>query len=266
MEQLVGRSRRPDHVVLDLPPRHRLEDRLAGPAVAPAAPLDQQATLGVRVERRAPCPAARSRSSRRATARRGRARRPRPRPPAPRAPPSPPPPRTRRRPGSSARSGRPARVRRRAVLAGLRRRRRGRGRPHPQRVDHSTADGVLQASYGARPWPGRAHDRLRSSPSPATWGATSFARGRGVSRAPRSTDNRIAHGQIAQQGQPKCHHPGGRAARRSGARPPQSCTRGASGSGRSPARCPQVRARLRCHQLRRAGRVAPARISPSCPG
>ena len=50
VEELVRRSRRPDHVVLDLPPRHRLEDLIRGPAVAPAAPLDQQPSLGMRVK------------------------------------------------------------------------------------------------------------------------------------------------------------------------------------------------------------------------
>jgi hypothetical protein len=50
VEQLVRRSRRADHVVLDLPLCHRLEDRLARPAVAPAAPLDQQPALSVRVK------------------------------------------------------------------------------------------------------------------------------------------------------------------------------------------------------------------------
>jgi hypothetical protein len=50
VEELVRRARGPDHVVLDLPPRHRLEDRLAGAAVAPAAPVDQQPALGVRVQ------------------------------------------------------------------------------------------------------------------------------------------------------------------------------------------------------------------------
>jgi hypothetical protein len=50
VEELVGRLRRPDHVVLDLPPRHRLEDLLRGLTIAPAPPLDQQPALGVRVE------------------------------------------------------------------------------------------------------------------------------------------------------------------------------------------------------------------------
>ena len=50
MEQLVGSARRPNHVVVDLPPSHRPEDRLAGTAVTPAAPLDQQSTLRVRME------------------------------------------------------------------------------------------------------------------------------------------------------------------------------------------------------------------------
>ena len=50
VEQLVRRSRGPNHVVIDLPVRHPLENRLAGPTVAPAAPLDQQATLRMRVQ------------------------------------------------------------------------------------------------------------------------------------------------------------------------------------------------------------------------
>ena len=50
VEELVGRPRRPQHVVVDAPVRHRVEDRVARGRVAPLAPLDQEPALGARVQ------------------------------------------------------------------------------------------------------------------------------------------------------------------------------------------------------------------------
>ena len=50
MEKLIRWERGPDHVALDLPPCHGPEKHLARETVAPAAPLDQQAALRLRVK------------------------------------------------------------------------------------------------------------------------------------------------------------------------------------------------------------------------
>ena len=50
VEQLVGRRRRPEHVVVDATLGDRIEDRLARRGVAPLPPPDQETALGVRVE------------------------------------------------------------------------------------------------------------------------------------------------------------------------------------------------------------------------
>lgn len=50
VELLILLPGRPDHVVVDPPQRHRREDRPAGLPFAPAAEVDQQRPLGLRVE------------------------------------------------------------------------------------------------------------------------------------------------------------------------------------------------------------------------
>jgi len=50
VEPLVRRGRRLQHVVVDSPQGHRVEDRLGGWLVRPGAPRHQQAALGMRVE------------------------------------------------------------------------------------------------------------------------------------------------------------------------------------------------------------------------
>ncbi|HTE59462.1 MAG TPA: hypothetical protein VK631_03875 [Solirubrobacteraceae bacterium] len=50
MKELVRRRRRPEHVVVDATVGNRVEDRLAGRSVPPAAPRDQQPALCVRMK------------------------------------------------------------------------------------------------------------------------------------------------------------------------------------------------------------------------
>ena len=74
VEDLVRPARRPQHVVVDPPVRHRFVDRLAGGPVAPAAPLDQETALGVRMELVHPAEQLGAGHARQPLARRARAR------------------------------------------------------------------------------------------------------------------------------------------------------------------------------------------------